>query len=174
MGPVDVWRSLSPISQQYPSIPKPIPFRNFCFLPFTVTVGREDMYLLMRMGWELLSINGNQITMSRETQNPHYVELVKYQAKYEEMLNEYNSIMYPDPPAKPYPIEFKTCFWTFVALIVPFVFYIRHKIKQKKQYQEDYANYMLTVDTLNARKKHLREEMDNTVLQSRGVFFSQN
>ena len=46
-------------------------------------------------GWELLSLNGTQITMSRETQNPVYAELVKSQAKYEALYAKYNSIQNP-------------------------------------------------------------------------------
>lgn len=39
-------------------------------------------------GWELLSINGLDVSMSRETQNPVYVHLVKKENEYEETIEE--------------------------------------------------------------------------------------
>ena len=69
----------------------------------------KTIYHYESFGWELLSINGEQITMSRETQNPVYTDLVKSQAKYESLMQEYQGLQNPVAPAKPAPFKFGTC-----------------------------------------------------------------
>ena len=113
-------------------------------------------------GWELLSVNGNQLTMSRETQVECYTDLVKYQAQYEEKLKEYSSIKDPVAPAD---ISFGLCVFTFILAIFPFALYLTYKIKEKNKYKE-------TIASNNAARAKLLSEMDEIVLQSRGVFFS--
>lgn len=123
-------------------------------------------------GWELISINGKQILMSRETQNPVYVDLVKYQSIYEETLEEYNNLRLPIKPTPPPEGKISTYVLTFVLLIVPGVFYVRYKRKQKREYKEkmqkfnaEYANYL-------SKRKELLDKCNETAIQSRAVFFS--
>ena len=113
-------------------------------------------------GWELLSINGNQITMSRETQVDCYTDLVKYQSQYEQKLEELLAIK---DPAAPAPISGGVCFITFLLAIVPLALYLTYKIKKKRAYKE-------TVAQNAAERAQLIKEMDEIALQSRGVFFS--
>lgn len=123
-------------------------------------------------GWELLAINGSQITMTRETQNPVYVELVKHQSKYEELKAEYHSITYPAAPTPPPPVDFTTCLITFVLAVFPMVLYLVYKHNQKQKYLLALNAYNESVAALNAKKAALLAEMEETVLQSRGIFFA--
>lgn len=125
-------------------------------------------------GWELLSINGNQITMSRETQNPVFTDLVKHQAQYETLLQKYRSLVSPIAPVKPHPFSFKTCFLTFVLLVLPCVAYVTYKIIKKKKYNEAFANYDAELTAYIAKKNELLKQMEDVALESRGIFFSQN
>ncbi len=123
-------------------------------------------------GWELLSINGNQITMSRETQNPVYADLVKLQAKYEEKVAEYASLRTPAAPAAPAPISPKTCFFSFICLVFPCVIYVHYKVKERNQYRAQMEAYAASLEALEKKKKALCEEMNAIVLEGRTVFFS--
>ena len=115
-------------------------------------------------GWELLSLNGNQITMSRETQVECYTDLVKFQASYEEKKNEYDAIR---DPIKPAPITFAACFWTFILAVFPLAIYLTVKIKKNQAYKE-------AVSANDAKRAELISEMNSIVLQSRGVFFAKH
>ena len=61
-------------------------------------------------GWELMSLNGEQIAMSRETQDSVYGELVKRQAAYEAKLKQYEAIERAEVrhPEIPEPFHFGT------------------------------------------------------------------
>jgi len=56
-------------------------------ITFNVPVLRQQAHIhdYECFGWELLSVNGESVTMSRETQTPVYSDLVKYQVRYEEL-----------------------------------------------------------------------------------------
>ena len=123
-------------------------------------------------GWELLSLNGTQVTMSRETQNPVYPQLVEHQAAYEQKNAEYLSITMPQKPVAPPPISLKTCFWLFVLAIFPMVLYLVYKSNQKKDYAAKVDAYEREVAARNERKQTLLAEMDAIVLESRTIFFS--
>ncbi len=125
-------------------------------------------------GWELLSINGTQITMSRETQHPSYAELVKLQAAYEECVAEYKSLRAPVAPVAPPPINPGTCVFSFICLVIPCVIYVTYKILQKKKYQEAYSLYMLECDAFEQKKKALKDKMEDIVLQGRTAFFAKH
>ena len=123
-------------------------------------------------GWELLSINGDQITMSRETQNPVYSDLVKYQAIYEQIAEEYARLQPPVMPIAPPKIDAKTCLISFVCFVLPCVAYLTYKFIQKKKYNEEMEYYNQRYTAYMNKRNELRAKMDDTVLQSRAVFFS--
>ena len=123
-------------------------------------------------GWELLSINGDQITMSRETQNPVYSDLVKYQAIYEQIAEEYARLQPPVMPIAPPKIDAKTCLISFVCFVLPCVAYLTYKFIQKKKYNEEMEYYNQRYNAYMNKRNELRAKMDDTVLQSRAVFFS--
>ena len=140
-------------------------------------------------GWELVSMNGNQIVMSRETQDSVYPELVKHQAAYEEKVAEFNALKapaatkLPSAPVAPAPISIKTCVLLFILMIFPFVLYLLYKTKQKNAYSETLAahnaacaelkaNAKKAMDTYNATKSRLAEEAERIAAESRAIFFS--
>ena len=123
-------------------------------------------------GWELLSINGEQITMSRETQNPVYSDLVKYQAIYEQIAEEYARLQPPVMPIAPPKIDAKTCFISFICFVLPCVAYLTYKFIQKKKYNEEMEYYNQRYTAYMNKRSELRAKMEDTVLQSRTVFFS--
>jgi hypothetical protein len=49
-------------------------------------------------GWELLSISNDQVSMTRETQNPIYPDLVKYEFEYELLRERRNALVWPKVP----------------------------------------------------------------------------
>ena len=89
-------------------------------------------------GWELLSINGKQITMSRETQNPVYTDLVKHQSSYEDLLGRLRAMRAPQPPVKPNRFSFSTWFLTLILFVIPCVAYTAYKIVKHYKYKNAY------------------------------------
>ena len=124
-------------------------------------------------GWELLTINGNQITMSRETQNPVYSDLVKLQSIYEETLAAYNSLRSPIAPLKPARVSIKTLFVSFICLVIPCAIYVTYKILQNKKYKEALAVHMQNMDAYINERQRLRNKMEEVALQGYTTFFSQ-
>ncbi len=124
-------------------------------------------------GWELLSANGNQITMSRETQNPVYTDLVKHQAEYESLLGKLRTLPYPVAPQRPVPFELGKCFRMLLCLIVPGIAYIVYKTVKHKKYKEALAVYEQELADCNRRRADLIAKMEAVALESRGIFFSQ-
>ena len=92
--------------------------RESKILRTSVYDAEKTIYHYESFGWELLSINGEQITMSRETQNPVYTDLVKSQAKYESLMQEYQGLQNPVAPAKPAPFKFGTCLLLLVLAVL--------------------------------------------------------
>ena len=123
-------------------------------------------------GWELLSINGNQVAMSRETQNPVYPELVKHQAAYEEAESEYLAITTPKKPTKPTPIDPATCLWFTLLAIFPVVIYLVVKFNEKNAYEQAMQEYNAAVAECNRKRQEILAKMDQIVLESRTIFFS--
>lgn len=123
-------------------------------------------------GWELLSLNGNQISMSRETQNPVYSDLVKLQAEYEATVAEYEALSYPHAPVKPASVTFKNIAISFICLIIPCIIYVWYKINQHNKYKEAMAAYDLECKRVDSKKQELLKKIDSITLQGRTVFFS--
>ena len=123
-------------------------------------------------GWELLSINGNQITVSRETQNPVYSELVKHQSLYEELLTEMRALSIPVMPAKPAAFSFSTWFKTLICFVVPCFVYTTYKIVQYIIYKNNLKQYQGQLSGYNRKVKNLTSQMDSIALESRAIFFS--
>ena len=132
----------------------------------------KTIYHYESFGWELLALNGNQITMSRETQNPVYTDLVKYQAKYEQLTAEYNGIKYPKKPLRPERFSFGTCLLLLLLLILPGAAYITYKIIQNNKYKDAMAVYQNQVADCDKKKAELQAEIDKITADSRATFFS--
>lgn len=123
-------------------------------------------------GWELLSINGNQITMSRETQNPVYTELVKHQSEYETLLQKFKALPIPQAPIKPAPFRFKTWFISLILFVAPCVIYTTYKIIKHIKYKKAFENYTADYLLYNEEKSRIFNKMEEVALESRVIFFS--
>lgn len=123
-------------------------------------------------GWELLSVNGKQITMSRETQNPVYTDLVKHQTEYEDLLARMRALPRPIAPAAIVPFDLGKCFKLLLCLIIPGVAYTVYKILKYKNYKEALAVYEQELSDYNSKKADLISKMEAVALESRGIFFS--
>lgn len=117
-------------------------------------------------GWELLSVNGNDVSMSRNTQIPVYVHLVKYENQYEELMerirmeqSKLNQLHYE-------PIKPLTLFILFLLLIFPAVLFFLYKKKKKEEYME-------AKQTHEEKIAELRIEVQKIVNESRATFFAQ-
>ena len=140
-------------------------------------------------GWELLSLNGKQITMSRETQDAVYPDLVKHQAAYEAKVEEFNNTMppkLPHPPVAPVrnkPFSFGTCLLLLLLGLVPGALYIAYKVSKSKEYKLAVAAHENAVelhkkecaDLNQAHAEKLAQieaEMKAIVEESHAIFFS--
>ena len=123
-------------------------------------------------GWELLSINGKQITMSRETQNPVYTDLVKHQSRYEDAMEKYRALRSPTPPVKPNRFSFGTWFITLILCILPCVAYTTYKIVKHRKYKAAMENYTASMVEYNQQRAALLKQMEDIALESRVIFFS--
>ena len=123
-------------------------------------------------GWELLGINGDSLTMSRETQNPHYSELVKLQFQYEEKLKEYQTLPAPKLPQKEPPFSVGTFLLCFIALIVPCIIYAKVKYTHNKKYKAALEVYDTELANYKLKKQELVKEMQRIALEGKGIFFS--
>lgn len=132
----------------------------------------KTIYKYESFGWELLSLNGDQIVMTRETQNPVYADLVRNQEKYEQLIKDHENVSYPKPPAKPESVNPGLCFLLLLLLIAPGVFYIRYKMKESKQYKEALAAHKNEIAACDKKKADILAEMEQLLLDSRTLFFS--
>ena len=123
-------------------------------------------------GWELLSLNGQQITVSRETQNPVYTQLVKYQAQYEELEKEYKAVKDPVKPTAPAKFSLKNCALLLLLLIAPGVIYIVNKVKKNNLYKLAVEEYNQALSDAKNKRKEILAKMAQVALDSRAVFFS--
>ena len=140
------------------------------FTPTTHNI-QETITRYEAFGWELLSLDGSRITMSRETQNPVYTELVKHQAKYEELDREYHSFRHPKQPSKPESSCF-TYVMLYLLFIVPGVLYTAYKIRENDKYEEALEAYNAELERIKNRKDEILKEMEQIALDSRAIFFS--
>lgn len=117
-------------------------------------------------GWELLSINGLDVSMSRETQNPVYVHLVKKENEYEETIEEIWKHKIELRNLNYNPINPALFIVLTVCLVFPAVLYYLYKKKQKTQYLED-------KNRIEIKISELEREYKKIINDSRAIFFSQ-
>jgi len=141
---------------------------------FTATLwnAQETVTHYESFGWELISLNGNQIVMSRESQNPVYPELVKYQGMYEETAAQYSSLQAPTRPAALPSVNYRAAVIGYICLIFPGVLYTVYRVNKKKEYDQAMNEYNEKHAAYQAKRQELLEKMKNIALESRGVFFS--
>ncbi len=115
-------------------------------------------------GWELLSINGSDVSMSRETQNKIYAQLVKYEYQYEALIEEQDNLYCPKPVYK-----FSIVLFLLLSLlyIIPGLIYIGIYIFLRIRYKRAYEEYEMQYDALEYKIRQVCND-------SRATFFSRN
>lgn len=122
-------------------------------------------------GWELLSLNGEKIVMSRETQIPVYADLVKNEIKYAELLKEYVEMKYPEKPLPPPPFGIGKFIILFILGIIPGLCYLCYKAKQRSNATVESYRYYTQIERCDKRKEDILKEIDQLVMDSRATFF---
>lgn len=113
-------------------------------------------------GWELLSINGSQVSLTRETQNDVYADLVKFQAEYESLKDELIHV----PQNHDYqPASATTAFILLLLGVFPGVLYIVYKNGEKQKVAQTNAE-------LEAKRNEIKRKIENVCNTSRATFFS--
>ena len=115
-------------------------------------------------GWELLSINGFDVSMSRETQNKVYHQLVKYEYEYETLREEQDNLYFPKTP---FAFSITLMLLLLIIFVVPALIYISLFIYFRLKYNREYSEYVSQYDVLEEKIKKVCD-------QSRTVFFSRN
>jgi len=113
-------------------------------------------------GWELLSINGLDVSLSRETQNSVYTDLVKYEYQYEVLREEQEALKIP---RKAPSFSFLLFLLGLLLFILPGILYIAYILWKKKRYAEELNVY-------NMEFQRLEKEIKKVCDDSRSVFFS--
>jgi len=113
-------------------------------------------------GWELLSINGHDVSLSRETQNKVYSELVKFEYQYDALREQQDKLSIPKTPT---PFNFILLLIGLLLFVLPGILYIAYSIWRSVQYKEALESYKNEFERLN---KEIKKVCDD----SRTVFFS--
>ncbi len=123
-------------------------------------------------GWELLSINGTDVSMSRETQNKVYVELVKYEYEYEALREKLSYMRPPVAPSRPRQFDYKLCLILLLIFILPGAGYITYKVIEYNKYKESMELHNQAMASFKADYQVLEQEIKRLCEHSRAVFFS--
>lgn len=123
-------------------------------------------------GWELLSIDRDSVVMSRETQSPVYDALLKNEAKYQKLIDEYMGITYPDAPEAHKPFRFGKFLVLFILGVLPGFIYACHKRRQKKRHKKALKRYQKMIEIRDEEKQELLERIEQLVLNSRATFYA--
>ena len=131
----------------------------------------KTIYHYESFGWELLSLNGDRIVMSRETQGPVYDIMVRNELKYIQLINDYRNVEYPEPPTPPAPFSVLKCFGLFLLFIIPGFRYMSRKSKEQRQAIKASNRYHAKVEKCDQQKKDILDAIEKHVLDSRATFF---
>lgn len=104
--------------------------------------------------------------MSRNTQNPTYVHLVKYENEYETLVEELVNTRKKLNELKYQPITPGLFFILTIMLIFPSVLYYLYKKKQKEE-------YLSNKEQLENQISNLLQKIKQVTNDSRATFFSQ-
>lgn len=121
----------------------------------------EKVKELECFGWELLSVSGLNVTMTRETQNKVYPELVRYEYEYEALNEELNKL---HEPISPFFNVFLFIILT-ILFILPGILYLIYYLYSKQKYMRLYNEYSSKYDQLSQQIKEICDK-------SRIIFFS--
>jgi|GEM_PF-1175176 hypothetical protein len=126
----------------------------------------QSVYDYESFGWELSDAQADRIIMSRETQNPVYPELVRFQERYEALQNEINLKNAEFAKnKKPVRVNGWVLAALFILLILPFVVYMLVYGLKNKKYKAVEKKHLDETSVLTAEKIRIAKE-------SRETFFS--
>jgi hypothetical protein len=123
-------------------------------------------------GWELLSLNGDTIALSRDTQNPVYTTLVRNEIKYNKLVKEYNEMEAPMPPVEHAPFKFGKCLILLILGVIPGIIYIGCKSSHKRQDRMANAKYQRELDRFEESKKEALDTIAKLLKESRATFYA--
>ena len=123
-------------------------------------------------GWELLSLSGDTIALSRDTQNPVYTTLVRNEIKYNKLVKEYNEMQPPVPPMEHARFKFGKFLLLFILGVVPGIIYIGCKIKHKRQNEAANAKYQRDLERFDESKAEALDVIAKLLKESRATFFA--
>ncbi|MCV2231543.1 hypothetical protein N7548_01700 [Acholeplasma manati] len=115
-------------------------------------------------GWELLSINNLDVSMSRETQNKVYHQLVKFEFEYETLREEQENLYCPKPP---FAFSFILFLLLAVLFVIPGILYLILFVFFRVSYKNEYEEYEKKYNLLDEKIRRVCDD-------SRTVFFSRN
>jgi hypothetical protein len=113
-------------------------------------------------GWELLSINGLDVSLSRETQNSVYADLVKFEYQYDVLREQQERLVIPKAPIS---FSFLLFLILILVFVIPGLLYVGLIIWSKQKYTE-------AVNVYKAEFDRLEKEIKKVCDDSRTVFFS--
>ena len=111
-------------------------------------------------GWELLNFQDARISLTRETQNPKYKQLVAYEKKYESLVKKLKGMHFQHCE----PISVKLTILLSLFFLVPGIIYLTYKIIQIKQDEEAYAEFV-------EEQQSIKDEIQEVLKKSRKLFF---
>ena len=123
-------------------------------------------------GWELLSLNGDTIALSRDTQNPVYTTLVRNEIKYNKLVKEYNEMEEPIPPVEHTRFKFGKFLILFILGVIPGIIYIGRKSSHKRQDVAANAKYQRDLNRFEESKKEALDTIAKLLKESRATFYS--
>ena len=111
-------------------------------------------------GWELLNYQDARISLTRETQNPKYKQLVAYEKKYESLVKKLKGMSFQHCE----PISVGLTILLSLFFLVPGIIYLTYKIIQLKNDREAYEEYL-------QEKQNIKDEIQEVLKKSRQLFF---
>lgn len=111
-------------------------------------------------GWELLNYQDSRISLTRETQNPKYKQLVAYEKKYESLVKKFKGMAFQHCE----PIRIGLTIILLLLFFIPGIIYLTIKLIQQKNDREAYEEYL-------QERQEIQNEIQDVLKKSRKLFF---
>lgn len=121
----------------------------------------EKVKELESFGWELSSINGLDVMMTRETSNKVYPDLIRYEYEYEALREECNNL---EEPMSPNFSVVLFIIW-IILFILPGIIYLIIYLYSKQKYMRLYNEY-------KSKYEQLTQQIKEICAKSRQLFYS--
>jgi len=123
---------------------------------------QDDVKHYECFGWELLSFNHGEASMTRETTMDHRSELLLKEQEYEDVKNEINNMQLPATYKK---ASFKLGLFLFILCIFPCVLYLVFKNKEKQRCLAEKAAFV-------AKQKELYAKLEDICNEAKALAFT--